>query len=60
LQEVQALCDRVIIINKGQLVANDTIDNLQKSSSGETALTVEFKETIEKAQFTKNKIGKTG
>jgi len=53
LQEVQALCDRVIIINKGQLVANDTIDNLQKSSSGETALTVEFKETIEKAQLQK-------
>jgi len=53
LQEVQALCDRVIIINKGQLVANDTIDNLQKSSSGETALTVEFKETIERAQLQK-------
>jgi len=53
LQEVQALCDRVIIINKGQLVANDTIDNLQKSSSGETALTVEFKETIEKVQLQK-------
>jgi len=53
LQEVQALCDRVIIINKGQLVANDTIDNLQKSSSGETALTVEFKEIIEKVQLQK-------
>ena len=30
LQEVEALCDRVIIINKGVLVADDTIGNLRK------------------------------
>ncbi|HQR94201.1 MAG TPA: AAA family ATPase, partial [Sediminibacterium sp.] len=29
LQEVTAICDRVIIINKGQLVANDSLANLQ-------------------------------
>ncbi len=33
LQEVTAICDRVIIINKGRIVAEDTIDNL---SGGET------------------------
>ncbi len=33
LQEVTALCDRVIIINRGRIVAEDTIDNL---SGGET------------------------
>ncbi len=33
LQEVTALCDRVIIINKGRIVAEDTIENL---SGGET------------------------
>jgi ABC-2 type transport system ATP-binding protein len=55
LQEVQALCNRVIIINKGQLVADDTIANLQKNSSKELALTVEFKETIEKEQLQKIK-----
>ena len=33
LQEVTALCDRVIIINKGRIVAQDTIENL---SGGET------------------------
>jgi ABC-2 type transport system ATP-binding protein len=28
MQEVQALCDRVIIINKGKIVADDTLQNL--------------------------------
>ena len=28
LQEVQAICDRVIIINKGKIVADDTLSNL--------------------------------
>ncbi len=55
LQEVQALCDRVIIINKGELVANDTIEALQKKSSAETTLTVEFKERIEKEEIQKIK-----
>ncbi len=32
LQEVEAICDRVIIINKGVIVANDTIKNLKGSS----------------------------
>jgi ABC-2 type transport system ATP-binding protein len=29
LQEVQAMCDRVIIINKGQLVADDRVEQLR-------------------------------
>jgi ABC-2 type transport system ATP-binding protein len=49
MQEVQALCDRVIIINKGKLVANDTIDKLQSRNTGETIITVEFEQpTTEK------------
>ncbi len=31
LQEVQAICDRVIIINKGEIVANDSLANLQQT-----------------------------
>lgn len=34
LQEVTAICDRVIIIHKGKMVANDTLANLQ--SGGQT------------------------
>ena len=30
LSEVQALCDRVAIINKGRLIAEDTVSNLNK------------------------------
>lgn len=34
LPEVQATCDRIIIINEGQLVADDTPDNLNSAESG--------------------------
>ena len=40
MQEVEALCDRVVIINKGVVVANDNIENLTKES--ENVLVVEF------------------
>lgn len=46
LQEVEALCDRVIIINKGKLVADDTPGNLQQRSS-RSFIRVSFRETIE-------------
>lgn len=32
LQEVQAICDRVLIINKGSIVADDTLKNLQQNT----------------------------
>jgi ABC-2 type transport system ATP-binding protein len=47
LQEVQAICDRVIIIDKGKLVANDTLSNLQKITNGITVVTVSFKEKVD-------------
>lgn len=40
MQEVEALCDRVIIINKGVVVVNDNIENLTKES--DNVLVVEF------------------
>ncbi|GAA4317244.1 gliding motility-associated ABC transporter ATP-binding subunit GldA [Flaviaesturariibacter amylovorans] len=33
LQEVEAICDRVVIINKGNIVADDTLANLRSRSS---------------------------
>lgn len=53
MQEVQAVCDRVIIINKGQMVANDTIEKLQDRVSGGTLVTVEFAENATKNQLIK-------
>ena len=46
MQEVQAICDRVLIINKGKLVADDKIENLQQYMGGEVVLTVEFAERV--------------
>lgn len=46
LQEVQAMCDRVIIISKGKIVADDSLANLQKGKSNDHLVRVEFKERI--------------
>jgi ABC-2 type transport system ATP-binding protein len=46
MQEVEAMCNRVVIINKGQIVANDKIENLQQKLVGEIVVSVEFKNEI--------------
>ncbi len=46
LQEVEALCDRVIIINKGKLVADSTISNLQQGNKKLQAVMVAFKDAL--------------
>lgn len=48
MQEVQALCDRVLIINRGRIVADDPIEQLQQRLAGETIVTVEFAEPVSK------------
>ena len=42
MQEVQALCDRVIILNKGKMVANNSIELLQQQLTKQTQIFVEF------------------
>ena len=49
LQEVEAICDRVIIINKGEIVANDKLSNLQKGNKDLHIVVVNFKESVDKA-----------
>ncbi len=44
LQEVEAICDRVIIINKGEIVADDKLSNLQKMTNGLHQVLVSFRE----------------
>src|SRR4029079_16708812 len=51
LQEVEAICDRVIIINKGEIVANDKLSNLQKGNKDKHIVVVNFKEPVDKALF---------
>ena len=43
LQEIQATVDRIIIINKGEIVANGTSDELMTSFMGNVLLTMEVK-----------------
>ncbi len=47
LQEVEAICDRVIIIHKGNIVANDTIQQLQKTDNKQQIITVTFIENVD-------------
>jgi ABC-2 type transport system ATP-binding protein len=42
LQEVQALCDRVIVINLGEIVADDTVAHLMRTQSKSPTIIVEF------------------
>ena len=51
LQEVEAICDRVIIINKGELVADDKLSNLSKNTNASTTVMLEIKETVDEAMF---------
>jgi len=51
MQEVEAICDRVIIINKGQIVANKTIEELQKTAGNKKCITVEFDKKISKKEL---------
>jgi len=36
MQEVEAVCDQVIIINKGKIVANDTLEGLRGKNKGKS------------------------
>lgn len=47
MQEVEAICDRVIIINNGKIVADDSTANLHKIKEGEEILLVEFDKPID-------------
>ena len=48
LQEVEAICDRVIIIDKGVIVANDKLSNLKKGNESNHVVIVQFKEPVDK------------
>lgn len=50
MQEVEAVCDKVIIINKGEIVANESTQNLQKNSNKQI-YTVEFDKSVSKSSL---------
>jgi len=47
LSEVEATCDRIIIINKGKIVADGTADSLKKKSQSEETLKMQLLDVID-------------
>jgi gliding motility-associated transport system ATP-binding protein len=46
LQEVESICDRVLIIDKGKIVANDSLANLKFLDNAQHVVIVEFAEKV--------------
>ena len=53
MQEVEAVCDQVVIINKGLIVANDETKNLQAAALQQVTYVVEFDQVIQKQDLLK-------
>ncbi|MCF8449630.1 MAG: gliding motility-associated ABC transporter ATP-binding subunit GldA [Taibaiella sp.] len=51
MQEVQAMCSRVIIINNGRLVADDSIEQLQQANTRQDVLIVTLEQTVDNSLF---------
>jgi len=59
MQEVEAMCNRVMIVNRGKIVANGQPGELKQLFSKGTTLQVTFNKTLEKLQIsTLEKYGK--
>lgn len=51
MQEVEALCDQVIIIDRGNIVANDKLENIKAGQSSENQMILEFEQSIDQKLF---------
>lgn len=47
MQEVEAICERVVVINRGQIVANDRLENLLRHKDRQSSVIVEFETTVD-------------
>ena len=53
MQEVEAVCDRIIIIKDGKLIADSPKSEIQKLWKNKEILFVEFKEEVDKSKLAK-------
>jgi len=51
MQEVQALCDRVIVINHGEIVADDKLERILQSQGNVAVIFVQFEKEIDPGQL---------
>lgn len=56
LSEVQAVCDRVVVIDKGRIIANDTAENLSKNMSADHRLAVQIEGPVNEVKALLEKI----
>jgi ABC-2 type transport system ATP-binding protein len=47
MQEVEALCNRVVVINKGEIVADDSLQNLKVNSASSFSVIVDFEVEVD-------------
>jgi len=47
MQEVEAICDRAVIIHMGKIVADDSTANLSRRTTGNDIIKIEFSDTVE-------------
>ena len=52
MQEAEAICDRLVIINKGRIVANEKALSLQETNEEQTSY-IEFDQVVSKTQLAK-------
>lgn len=55
MQEVEALCDRVVVINKGEVVADDTLRNLKVNATTSSAVIIDFEVEVDREMLSKLK-----
>ena len=51
MQEVTAICDRVVIINRGKLVADNSVADLEANSKGQRVTIAEFENPADERQL---------
>lgn len=51
MQEVEAICDRVVVINRGEIVANEKLSDILKRNSGAATVVAEFESPIQSSEL---------
>jgi ABC-2 type transport system ATP-binding protein len=55
MQEVEAICDRAVIIHLGKIVADDSTKNISRQTAGKDIIRIEFSSTVDEAKLKKIK-----
>ena len=53
MQEVEAICERIVVINKGEIVANDRLENLLSRNASSSTILAEFETSVDPGELEK-------